>query len=60
MTAMVELFMPLNPGILLILVGVIAALIPERAGRWLVIAAPVVMLGSEMMPLSAPFLSPSA
>ena len=45
MTAMVELFMPLNPGILLILVGVIAALIPERAGRWLVIAAPVVMLG---------------
>jgi multicomponent Na+:H+ antiporter subunit D len=45
MTAMADLFLPLNPGIVLILAGVIAAALPERTGRWFVIAMPVVMLG---------------
>ena len=45
MTAMAEIFLPLNPGIVLILVGVIAAGLPNAAGRWVVVAAPVVMIG---------------
>jgi len=45
MTAMAELFLPLNPGIVLILAGLVAAALPAKAGRWFVIAAPVVMLG---------------
>jgi multicomponent Na+:H+ antiporter subunit D len=45
MTAMAELFLPLNPGIVLILAGIVAAALPANAGRWFVIAAPLVMLG---------------
>jgi multicomponent Na+:H+ antiporter subunit D len=45
MTAMAEIFLPLNPGIVVILAGLVAAGLPNMIGRWFVVAVPVVMLG---------------
>ena len=44
MTAIADLLLPLNPGIILILGGAIAATLPAPVGRWFVVGLPIVLL----------------